>query len=232
MKNSLIIIAAFLIVMFATFKITSTIQKNKANINMAVLVSQNKLLHDQEAGFKRTIEISTAQNKALQSKIVESDAIILVERQKRHSDNAKYQDSIKSLSTLSNNEQMAIFLNNSYPVTQFGDSTHFITPIVLVKKANVIAIENKYNKYQVQSLMRENKELSDNIGRLVETVNNDSIASRAMFGRLSLSKEVENNLSDQVKAERKLYRVERRKRVVSQIAGVVELVVIGWLVIR
>lgn len=232
MKKNILIIASAIILTLIVFWIVLNKQKNEYNINLAVLKSKNKFLQKQSEAFQQTVQIVTAQNKALQSKITESEALILKERQKRYSDNAKYQDSIKSLSKLSNNEQMSLFLGNSYPVKTFGDSSHFITPIEPVKRANVIAMENKSNKSLVQSLTRENSELSDNIGRLKETVKNDSIIKGSMEGQLSISYQVEDNLNEQVKAEHKLYKVEKRKRVVSQIICVAELVVIGWLVVK
>ncbi len=232
MKRTLIYIAAALILAFVVFKITSSIQKKNATIDMAVLKSENKYLQEKSAAYEQTIFDVTALNKTLQDTISRNKAIIHAERQKRYSDNAKYQDRLNSLSKLSNNEQMAKFLGNSYPVRTFEDSTHFITPIEPVKRANIIALENESNKSQVQSLTRENTQLYENIGLLESVVKNDSIAASALNGQLSVYRQVESNLNEQVKTERKLYKVEKRKRVVSQIIGVAELVVIGWLVVR
>jgi len=228
----LLIIVAGLILAFVVFKITSSIQKKNADIDMAVLKSENKYLQAQSYAYEQSIFNITTLNKALQDTISRNKVLIQAERQKRYTDNVKYQDSLNSLSKLSNNEQMAKFLGNSYPVKTFGDSSHFITPIEPVKRANVIAIENESNKLQVQSLTRENSKLSENTGRLEQVVENDSISKVAMSGQLSVSKEIEANLTEQVKAENKLYRVEKRKRTVSQIIGIAELVVIGWLLIK
>jgi len=232
MKNKLIIIAAGLILALVVFKITSNIQTKMSEINMAVLKSENKHLKEKEAEYAHIITDKTIENKALHDTIIQNNVIIQAERKKRYSDNAKYQDSLNSLSRLSNNEHMAKFLGNSYHVRTFGDSSHFITPIDPVKRANRIDVENESNKSQVQSLTRENGKLYENVNHLEQTVKNDSVVKDALNGRLEISKSIQGNLSEQVKTEHKRYKVEKRKRIVSQIIGIAELVVVGWLVVK
>jgi hypothetical protein len=232
MKKTLIYIASGLILTFVVFKITSKIQKDKANIDMAVLKAENKFLQERSAGYEQSIFRISTLNKALQDTISQNKVIIQAERQKRRSDKLAYTNSLNSLSKLSNNEQMAKFLGNSYSVKQFGDSLHFITPIEPVKRANIVHIENESNKSQVLSLTRENNKLYENIGHLEHTVRNDSIVKDAFTGQLKVKDQIAQNITEQVKAENKRYKIEKRKRIVSQIIGVVELVVIGWLIVK